>query len=89
MQKKRGSPWAGKVLVFASAKGGAGKTTLAVAVAGELLRRGERVALLDADPQETGGLSQWHGAGEGAEGLQAAELHREAGEGAADLAQRL
>jgi hypothetical protein len=36
MQKKRGSPWAGKVLVFASAKGGAGKTTLAVAVAGEL-----------------------------------------------------
>jgi chromosome partitioning protein len=89
MQRKRGSPWAGRVLVLASGKGGAGKTTLAVAVAGELLRRGERVALLDADPQESGGLSQWHSAGEAAAGLQAAELHREIGEGAADLAQQL
>jgi chromosome partitioning protein len=89
MQKKRGSPWAGKVLVLASAKGGAGKTTIAAAIAGELLRRGERVALLDADPQESGGLSQWHSAGEAAAGLQAAELHREIGEGAADLAQQL
>ena len=101
MRRNRGSPspWAGKVLVLASGKGGAGKTTLAVAVAGELLRRGERVALLDADPQESGGLTQWHSAvkntagsffiGEAAAGLQAAELHREIGEGAADLAQRL
>jgi len=89
MQRKRASPWSGRVLVFASGKGGSGKTTLAAAVAGELLRRGERVALLDADPQESGGLAQWHGAGDAAEGLQAAELHRDATEAAADLARSL
>ena len=90
MQKKsRAADWAGKVLVLASAKGGAGKTTLAAAIAGELLIRGERVALLDADPQASGGLSQWHAAAEGLEGLKGAELHREAGERAAGLAQTL
>ena len=80
--KKKNSPWAGKVLVLASAKGGAGKTTLAAAVAGELLRRGQRVILLDADPQESGGLSQWHSASNSSE-LGTAQLYREAREIAA------
>ena len=80
--KKKNSGWAGKVLVLASAKGGAGKTTLAAAVAGELLRRGERVILLDADPQESGGLSQWHSASSSSE-LGTAQLYREAREVAA------
>ena len=80
--KKKNSPWAGKVLVLVSAKGGAGKTTLAAAVAGELLRRGQRVILLDADPQESGGLSQWHSASNSSE-LGTAQLYREAREIAA------
>ena len=80
--KKKNSCWAGKVLVLASAKGGAGKTTLAAAVAGELLRRGQRVILLDADPQESGGLSQWYSASSSSE-LGTAQLYREAREVAA------
>lgn len=40
------------VITFANTKGGAGKTTLALITAGELARRGLRVALIDADPQQ-------------------------------------
>nr|WP_233167863.1 ParA family partition ATPase [Xylophilus sp. ASV27] len=41
----------GKVIALLNQKGGAGKTTLATHLAGELARQGNRVTLLDADPQ--------------------------------------
>lgn len=41
----------GKVIALLNQKGGAGKTTLATHLAGELALQGSRVALLDADPQ--------------------------------------
>lgn len=41
------------IVAFVSQRGGVGKTTLALHVAGELARRGERVTLVDADPQES------------------------------------
>ena len=47
----------GKVITLAQQQGGAGKTTVAVTLAVELLRRGFRVALLDTDPQ--GSLGRW------------------------------
>lgn len=47
----------GKVITVAQQKGGAGKTTLAVNLATTLLRQGQRVALLDTDPQ--GSLGRW------------------------------
>ena len=40
----------GKVLTVASTKGGAGKTTLVMALAGTLAGEGLRVAVIDADP---------------------------------------
>lgn len=48
---------AGKVITVAQQKGGSGKTTLAVNLAAEFVRRGMRVALLDTDPQ--GSLGRW------------------------------
>ncbi|MBB4348958.1 MULTISPECIES: ParA family protein [Rhizobiaceae] len=45
------------VITFANTKGGAGKTTMALVVAGELAKRGFRVAMLDADPQQW--VSRW------------------------------
>ena len=48
---------AGKVITVAQQKGGSGKTTLAVTLAVELVRAGQRVALLDTDPQ--GSLGRW------------------------------
>jgi chromosome partitioning protein len=44
-------------ITVAQGKGGVGKTTLAVAVAGELSRRGWDIALIDSDPQRS--ASQW------------------------------
>lgn len=41
----------GKVIALLNQKGGAGKTTLATHLAGELAISGSRVTLLDADPQ--------------------------------------
>jgi len=41
------------IFAFAGQKGGAGKSTLAVASAAELHRRGHRVLLVDVDPQES------------------------------------
>lgn len=41
----------GKVIALLNQKGGAGKTTLATHLAGELAMAGGRVTLLDADPQ--------------------------------------
>jgi chromosome partitioning protein len=48
-----------RIVALVSTKGGSGKSTLCASLAGELLKRGIRVALLDADPQRT--LTTWHG----------------------------
>lgn len=45
------------VISFANPKGGAGKTTSALLLAGELADRGASVALIDADPEKW--ISQW------------------------------
>ncbi len=47
----------GHVITIAQQKGGSGKTTLAVNLAVEALRRGRSVAILDTDPQ--GSLGRW------------------------------
>ena len=51
--ERQGTPTThvGKVIALLNQKGGAGKTTLATHLAGELAMHGSRVTLLDADPQ--------------------------------------
>lgn len=44
----------GKVIALLNQKGGSGKTTLATHLAGKLAMQGQRVTLLDADPQGSG-----------------------------------
>jgi len=39
------------IIALLNQKGGVGKTTLALHIAGELAGRGNRVTLVDADPQ--------------------------------------
>ncbi len=46
------------VVTFANTKGGAGKTTAVLILAGELARQGYRITILDADPQHW--ISRWH-----------------------------
>jgi len=50
-------PRSGRVIALLNQKGGAGKTTLATHLAGELAVEGFRVVLIDADPQ--GSASDW------------------------------
>ena len=45
------------IISFANPKGGAGKTTSALLLAGELASRGAHVAIIDADPEKW--ISQW------------------------------
>lgn len=52
-------------IAVASVKGGSGKSTISVHLAVAALRAGERVALLDCDPQ--GSAAAWHAARELAE----------------------
>ncbi len=47
-----------KVITIAQQKGGAGKTTLAAHIAVALSQKGNRVAIIDIDPQ--GSISYWH-----------------------------
>ena len=47
------------IITVAQRKGGAGKTTIAVNIAGELSRRNYNVALVDSDPQAS--ACQWAG----------------------------
>lgn len=47
-----------KIITIAQQKGGAGKTTLAAHIAVALSQKGNRVAIIDIDPQ--GSLSHWH-----------------------------
>lgn len=51
-----------RIIIVASPKGGVGKTTLALQIAGLLAARGHRVAVLDDDPQ--GSALAWAALGE-------------------------
>lgn len=49
------------LITFANTKGGAGKTTAVLLLSTELARLGNRVTILDADPQRW--ISRWHETG--------------------------
>ncbi|RUV29963.1 AAA family ATPase, partial [Mesorhizobium sp. M5C.F.Ca.IN.020.32.2.1] len=78
------------IIALLNQKGGAGKTTLALHLAGEWARRGSRVTLIDADPQ--GSALDWSQQRSrsgtprlfGVVGLARDTLHREAPELARD-----
>lgn len=55
------------VIVFASPKGGVGKSTSALLLAQEIAFEGATVSLLDADPNEA--IKKWHDAAEAPENL--------------------
>lgn len=49
------------IIVLAALKGGVGKSTLAACIGAELHRQGKKVAMIDADPQQS--LAHWFGPG--------------------------
>jgi chromosome partitioning protein len=49
----KGAPVAAKIITVFNQKGGCGKTNISVQVGGSLGRRGKRVKIIDADPQNT------------------------------------
>jgi chromosome partitioning protein len=51
----------GKIIVAATGKGGAGKSTTVACLASHWHRAGRKVALVDADPNQT--LTRWHSKG--------------------------
>lgn len=57
----------GKVITAATGKGGAGKSTTVACLATYWAARGRKVALIDADPNQT--LARWHAKGSGLAGL--------------------
>jgi len=54
---QRGAELSGKIITVAQQKGGAGKTTLVAQLAVALATKGQRIALVDIDPQAS--LSTW------------------------------
>ncbi|MDQ0453804.1 ParA family protein [Rhizobium paknamense] len=55
------------LITFANTKGGAGKTTAVLLVASDLVRRGQRVTIVDADPRRW--ISRWLDISEEIKGL--------------------
>jgi chromosome partitioning protein len=75
------------IYAFLNQKGGVGKTTLSLHVAGALARSGQRVLLIDADPQQS--AMKWSSVRSGkimfsVIGMAKATLHKEIGALAAD-----
>lgn len=56
-----------RVVALATMKGGSGKSTIALCLAAHWQRRGDRVAIVDADPQRS--VLRWRNAGTALEGL--------------------
>lgn len=66
------------IVLFASQKGGVGKSTAAVHTAAAAAQAGRRVALVDADPQ--GSAAWWHGEREAAQISPSIDLHQVLGQ---------
>ena len=62
-----------RVVTVLSQKGGSGKSTLTMQLAGGLARRGRRVAIIDLDPQET--AMRWAHAASGTVAFPATVVH--------------
>lgn len=56
------APHRARVVVAATGKGGAGKTTTVACLAAYWVGQGKRVSLIDADPNQT--LARWHARGD-------------------------